>query len=68
MSDKQFSGVIPILQMPFNNEGAIDYGDLGKEINWCIDVGVKGLGIALGTEIMTLLDIERDQILKFVDN
>ena len=54
MSAKQFSGVIPILQMPFNDEGVIDYGDLEKEINWCIEVGVEGLGIALGTEIMTL--------------
>lgn len=68
MSDKQFAGVIPILQMPFSDEGVIDYGDLGKEINWCIDVGVKGLGIALGTEIMTLLDTERNQTLKFVVN
>jgi len=66
MSDEQFSGVIPILQMPFNEDGVINYSDLEKEINWCIEVGVKGLGIALGTEIMTLLDAERNQTLRFV--
>ncbi len=66
MNNGQFSGVIPILQMPFNKDGVISYSDLEKEINWCIEVGVKGLGIALGSEIMTLLDTERNQTLRFV--
>ena len=66
MSDKQLSGVIPILQTPFDEKGLIAYEDLKKEINWCIEVGVKGLGIALGSEITTLLDSERNHILKFV--
>lgn len=66
MSNNQLSGVIPILQAPFDEKGLLAYEDLKKEINWCIEVGVKGLGIALGTEIMTLLDSERNEILKFV--
>ena len=56
MSNNNFSGVIPILSTPFDEKGLISFDDLKKEIDWCIEVGVTGLGIALGREIFTLLD------------
>jgi 4-hydroxy-tetrahydrodipicolinate synthase len=66
MSTNKFSGVIPILSTPFDENGLISFDDLKKEIDWSIEVGVTGLGIALGSEIFTLLDSERKEILKCV--
>ena len=66
MGTENFSGVIPILSTPFDENGLISFDDLKKEIDWSIEVGVTGLGIALGSEIYTLLDSERKEILKCV--
>ena len=66
MVDRSMTGVYPILQTPFDAEGRIDEEDLRHEVEWAIDCGVDGLGIAMASEIYKLNEAERDLVLKAV--
>jgi 4-hydroxy-tetrahydrodipicolinate synthase len=66
MPDRSFSGVFPILQMPFNEAGEIIYEDLRAEVEYAIRGGVHGVGIAYGSEVKKLDDHERDEVLSAV--
>ena len=66
MADRTFSGVFPILQMPFDEEGQILFEDLRAEVEYAVRGGVHGVGIAYGSEIVKLDDHERDQVLSAV--
>ncbi len=66
MAKRNFSGVFPILQMPFDVDGQILFEDLRAEVEYAIRGGVHGVGIAYGSEINKLDDHERDQVLSTV--
>ena len=66
MADRSFSGVFPILQMPFDEEGQVIFDDLRAEVEYAVRGGVHGVGIAYGSEINKLDDHERDQVLSAV--
>ena len=53
-------GLYPILAMPFDDDGSIDTEDLEREVEFAIEAGVDGVGLALGSEILKLTDAERD--------
>jgi len=38
-----FHGIFAILQTPFNNDDQVDWGDLGREVNFCVRAGDHGL-------------------------
>ncbi|MBA2467887.1 MAG: dihydrodipicolinate synthase family protein [Chloroflexia bacterium] len=59
-------GVIPILVTPFDDDGAIDESSLRNEVDFAIDAGVHGLGIALGSEVFKLTEAERDRVTTIV--
>jgi 4-hydroxy-tetrahydrodipicolinate synthase len=59
-------GVVPILLTPFHDDGSIDEAGLRNEVDWTLDAGVHGLGIALGSEVFKLTEAERDQVLSIV--
>lgn len=59
-------GVFPILMTPFDEQGRIDEESLRRLVDYNVDAGVHGLGIALGSEIFKLLDTEREQVIKAV--
>lgn len=59
-------GVVPILLTPFHDDGSIDEPSLRNEVDWTIDGGAHGLGIALGSEIFKLTEFERDQVISIV--
>lgn len=60
MVDKTMTGVYPILSMPFDNQGRIDLEDLQREVEFAIDAGSHGVGIALASEVFKLSEAERD--------
>jgi 4-hydroxy-tetrahydrodipicolinate synthase len=60
MVDRTMRGVYPILAMPFDEKGRIDVEDLRREVEFAIEAGVHGLGIALASEIFKLSEAERD--------
>jgi dihydrodipicolinate synthase/N-acetylneuraminate lyase len=59
-------GVFPILVTPFDVQGRIDEESLRRLIDFNIDAGVHGLGVALGSEIFKFSEGERDVVTKVV--
>lgn len=66
MSTTTMRGVYPILITPFNEDGTIDQASLHSLIDFNLDAGVHGLGVALGSEIFKLSEAERDQVIRIV--
>ena len=52
-------GVYPILVTPFDERGRIDEESLRRLIDFNLDAGVHGLGIAMASEVLKLTDPER---------
>ena len=59
-------GVFPILVTPFDEKGRIDEESLRKLIDFNIEAGVHGLGVALGSEVLKLSESERIQVTRIV--
>jgi 4-hydroxy-tetrahydrodipicolinate synthase len=59
-------GVFPILATPFDNHDHIDEESLRREVDFTIDAGVHGLGIALGSELLKLNEAERTLVISIV--
>lgn len=59
-------GVFPILVTPFDKQERIDTDSLRNLVDFTIDAGVHGLGIALGSEILKLTEPERDLVITTV--
>jgi 4-hydroxy-tetrahydrodipicolinate synthase len=55
-------GVVPILVTPFHEDGSIDLDSLRSLIDFDIDAGVHGLGVALGSEVFKLTEAERELV------
>ncbi len=58
--------MITILAMPYDEQGRIDVESLRRQVDFNIDAGVHGLGIALGSEVFRLSETERDLVLRQV--
>jgi len=56
-------GIFPILVTPFDERERIDTDSLRSLVDYTIEPGVRGLGIALGSEILKLTEPERDQVI-----
>ncbi len=59
-------GVVPILVTPFDRDGGIDTASLRRLIDFDIEAGVHGLGVALGSEVFKLTEAERDLVARTV--
>ena len=59
-------GVYPILVTPFDEKGRIDIESLQKLVEFNIDAGVHGLGVALGSEVLRLSESERTEVTRCV--
>ena len=60
MSTKtSLSGVIPVLQTPFDVNGDIDLVTLQHEIRWAAEQGVAGVATGMVSELLRLSDTER---------
>lgn len=59
-------GVFPILVTPFDERSQVDEDSLRRLIDFNIDAGVHGLGVALGSEIFKLGEAERDHVTRIV--
>ncbi len=66
MPDRTMTGVYPILSTPFDSQGRIVFEDLRRQVDWMIECGVHGLGIAVASEVYKLNESERDEVLKAV--
>jgi dihydrodipicolinate synthase/N-acetylneuraminate lyase len=59
-------GIFPILITPFDESGQLDEESLRSLIDFDIDAGVHGLGVALGSEVFKLSEAERDRVTRIV--
>lgn len=66
MSATAIEGVVPILVTPFDPDGRIDIESLCRLIDFNIEAGVHGLGVALGSEIFKFSEAERDLVARTV--
>ena len=66
MPDRTMTGVYPILSTPFRKDSSIDYEDLERQVEWFIESGVHGMGIAMASEVYKLTGPERDDVLTSV--
>lgn len=66
MTLPELHGVVPILLTPFDERGGVDEASLRRLVDFTIEAGVHGLGIALGSEIYKLTEAERETVTKTV--
>lgn len=66
MPEVKMQGVFPILLTPFDEKSQIDEESLRRLVDFAIESGVHGLGIALGSEVFKLSESERDQVTRVV--
>ena len=62
----EIRGVIPILKTPFDLEDRVDEDSLRREVDYCVDAGAHGLGIAFGSELPKLSEDERTLVARVV--
>ena len=62
MVDRSMRGLYPILATPFDDNGRVEVEDLQREVEFALDCGAHGLGIALASEIYKLSEAERDLV------
>jgi dihydrodipicolinate synthase/N-acetylneuraminate lyase len=63
-STKLPSGVLPVLQTPFNDDDSIDTAILKKEIDWLFEHGVDGVVLAMVSEVTRMTENERRELLQ----
>jgi dihydrodipicolinate synthase/N-acetylneuraminate lyase len=59
MSIPRLTGVLPIVQTPFDDQGRIDWITLEREVNWAFSVGVSGLGTGMVSEVRSMSETDR---------
>ena len=59
-------GVLPVLQTPFTEDGAIDFGVLQREIDWAFEIGADGVVVAMVSEILRLGYTSRRDLVQYV--
>ena len=59
-------GVFPILVTPFDEQDRVDEDSLQNLVDYCINAGVHGFGIAYASEIPKLTEAERLTVAKVV--
>jgi 4-hydroxy-tetrahydrodipicolinate synthase len=65
-ASRELSGVLPVIQTPFDDEGSIDEAVLIKECRWVLDQGVSGLTTGMVSEVLRLSEVERHQMTEIV--
>ncbi len=55
-------GAVPVLVMPFDDDGAIDEVSLRRELDFCIEAGSQAIAFGMGSESAMLTDAERAQV------
>ncbi|MCR1781879.1 dihydrodipicolinate synthase family protein [Nocardioides carbamazepini] len=53
------SGVLPVIQTPFTDDGSIDFDDLRHELHWVLDQGVQGVTTGMVSEVLRMSTDER---------
>ena len=66
MSEQAMRGVVTILVTPYDEQHRVDVESLQQLVEFNVQAGVHGLGVALGSEIVALSEAERQQVTRTV--
>jgi dihydrodipicolinate synthase/N-acetylneuraminate lyase len=66
MPESAMQGVFPILVTPFDEQARVDEESLRSLVEFNIQAGVHGLGVALGSEVFRLSEAERGLVTRIV--
>ena len=66
MPAETMRGVFPILITPFDEHSQIDEDSLRRLVEFNLEAGVHGLGVALGSEVFKLSEAEREHVTRIV--
>ena len=66
MADAVMQGIFPILMTPFDERGRIDDDDLRSVVEFNLENGVHGVGLALGSEFLKMTEAEREHVTNVV--
>jgi 4-hydroxy-tetrahydrodipicolinate synthase len=66
MESTVMRGVFPILVTPFDEQARVDEGSLRRLVDYEIDAGVHGLGLAMGSEVFRLTEGERALVTRII--
>lgn len=61
MAQTLLTGVLPIVQTPFDKHLQIDWETLRREIDWAFASGINGFGTGMVSEVRTLSQQERSE-------
>ncbi len=64
MSYQKLSGVLPIIQTPFDDQGRIDWEVLKSEVDWAFSIGIHGFGTGMVSEVRSLSQQERGEYVR----
>lgn len=59
----ELQGILPVLQIPYNEDFTVNTAVLGTEIDWVIQHGANGVVLAMASEIFRFTDAERDNLI-----
>ncbi|MCA9077457.1 MAG: dihydrodipicolinate synthase family protein [Planctomycetaceae bacterium] len=65
-TDAQLHGILPVLQTPFSDDGAIDVDTLNTEIDWAFQMGADGVVVAMVSECLRLGHAGRKELAEHV--
>ncbi len=72
MATTKLTGVLPIIQTPFDDHSQIDWETLRREVDWAFAAGITGFGTGMVSEVRTLSQAERSQyarkLVEFADS
>ena len=54
-------GVLPVVQVPYSDDYAIDYSTLQRELEWLFACGVQGVVFGMVSEIFRITDADRPE-------
>jgi 4-hydroxy-tetrahydrodipicolinate synthase len=66
MAEKTMRGVYPILVTPYDDRLQVDVPSLRELVEFNLNAGVHGLGVALGSEVIALSENERAQVTRII--
>lgn len=61
MATNTLTGVLPIIQTPFDEKLRIDWETLHQEVDWAFASGINGFGTGMVSEVRTLTQHERSE-------
>ena len=62
MSGVEVSGVVCVVQTPFDAQGEIDGATFVHQVEWLFDSGADGVAIGMVSEVLRLSTAERDEL------